>query len=183
MLVGLLLVGIINYYYGNLCLFLSGNNPSPLDTCRDLRGLDRMHQYSHSSTLSSDGISPYCLSLSNPLRSPPVPIGRGCFWTGALFLLEPILYMQDTDQTPWFFPPYVITLQPMSKMDEMVFFRINWLYTQHSIMTKQKQVFWHFCKCIKNKLMSHLHKYSDSLLTTLMKHLVTSVERRRQSQV
>ena len=40
------------------------------------------------------------------------------------------------------------------------------IYTQYSIMTKQKQVCRNFCKTE----ISHLHKYSDPLLNTLLKH-------------
>ena len=45
--------------------------------------------------------------------------------------------------------------------------------TQYPIMTKQKQVFRHFCTFDKKSKteISHLHKYSDPLLNTLLKHL------------
>ena len=46
------------------------------------------------------------------------------------------------------------------------------IYTQYPIMTEQKQVFIHFCKLIKKQTeISHLHKYSDPLLSALQKHL------------
>jgi hypothetical protein len=39
-------------------------------------------------------------------------------------------------------------------------------------MAKQKTIFRHFCKCIERTPpeISHLHKYSDALLSTLLKH-------------
>ena len=45
--------------------------------------------------------------------------------------------------------------------------------SQYPIMTKQKQVFRNVCKCKKNKktlVISHLHKYSGPLLSTLLKY-------------
>ena len=43
-------------------------------------------------------------------------------------------------------------------------------YTQYPIMTKQKLVFRNVCKLIENKTteITHLHKYSDPLLSTLL---------------
>jgi hypothetical protein len=53
------------------------------------------------------------------------------------------------------------------------------MYTQYPIMTKQKQVFRNVCKCTKKQTeISHLHKYSDPLLSTLLKHLWQRIQPR-----
>jgi hypothetical protein len=66
---------------------------------------------------------------------------------GKLFLLQ--TEPSESIQTSWLFPHFV-ELQPYSTMDKLNK-NISAMYTQCSITTKWKQVFTHFCKCIKIK--------------------------------
>ena len=73
-------------------------------------------------------------------------VAKGCKVQGGRILSQcTVLYTtactvhSESIQTALLFPHFV-TLQPYCK-----------IYTQYLIMTKQKQVVRHFCKCIKNK--------------------------------
>jgi hypothetical protein len=58
-----------------------------------------------------------------------------------------------------FWPIYnfqnVVTLQPYSKIDTIIFFS-HQIYTQYPIMTKWKPLFWKCCKFIKNEKQKYL---------------------------
>ncbi len=70
----------------------------------------------------------------------------------------------ESIQTP--FNCFNFMLQPDWQLFKYFFFSL--IYTPYLIMTKWKQNFRNVCKFIKNKKteISHLHKYSDPLLST-----------------
>ena len=72
----------------------------------------------------------------------------------------------ESIQTHLLFPHFV-TLQLYSKIDNIFFFPSQ-IYTQYTIITKLKQVFRDFRKFMIF-FISHLRKYSDPLLSTLLK--------------
>ena len=55
--------------------------------------------------------------------------------------------------------------------------KIYSIYTQYPIMTKQTQLYRNVSKFIKTQIL-HLHKYSDPLLSTLLKHLWQRLQHR-----
>ena len=66
--------------------------------------------------------------------------------------------------------PHFVTLHPYSKIDLNCFLTSS-IYTQYPIMTKKIRCLELFANVIEKKLILHLNKYSDPLLSTLLKHL------------